>query len=74
MSMRSVVFNRIDRRSIETSVQAQAYIYRIFGQYMASDGDIDSRPAAMSRGQMQQADEEDEMETEDDDEACTKSV
>lgn len=39
---------------------------------MANDGDIESRPAAMSRGQVQEVDneveEEDELETDDDDE------
>ena len=42
---------------------------------MDNDGDIHSRPAAMSRGEVQQAEEveeveeEEEMETDDDDEA-----
>lgn len=41
---------------------------------MASDGDIDSRPAAMRRGQVveeavNEVEEEDELETDDDDEA-----
>lgn len=61
-----VVFDR--------DLSASTNIYRILEQYMASDGDIDSRPAAMSRGQVveepvNEVEEEDELETDDDDEA-----
>ncbi|KAJ8656592.1 hypothetical protein O0I10_007669 [Lichtheimia ornata] len=56
----------------DRDINASTNIHRIFELYMANDGGIESRPAAMSRGQVQEVvnevEEEDELETDDDDE------